>query len=121
MVVALIGIAICGAGLFVLSAPARLMELVGRLRGEAGRWIAAASRIAMGLLFVFAAAETAAPEYVRFLGVFAILGAIVVLLMGRRRFDVLLEFMITTDPSFVRATGSVVFVFGISLIWAGVA
>jgi len=118
-VVSLLGAAIAAIGLFGAVSPARMIGLITRLELASRLWIAVVARLVIGALFVLAAEGCRMPQLVRVVGVIAIVAAVVLALLGPRRFEAFVGWWLRRPTSFIRGGGAVAVAFGALLIYAG--
>ena len=99
--------------------PAKLIGLVARWRASMLQPPAAAVRIALGVLFLIAAPYCRAPGVVRFVGVVTLAAALILIAIGRSRFERFMTWWFERSPGFMRLWALVAIVFGVLLFWAG--
>lgn len=105
-------------GLWGVLAPSRVADLAQRFGSAGGLWIAAAIRLVFGLALWFAAPASHAPMLFQIFGVVALLAALLIPLMGLRRFKALIDWWTTLSPAAMRLNCLVAAAFGGVVLWA---
>ena len=119
MFVSLVGAIVLLLGLLGIAIPSRMASLVPRWRVLTLWWAAIATRLAVGVLFVFAAPYCRLPGVVRVAGVFAAIAAVGVLAAGRARFDRVVSWWLHRPPWVIRVWCVFACAVGALLVWAG--
>jgi hypothetical protein len=102
-IVIVMGVAVCALSVWGIQAPARLMQFVARVLGrESGIAVAVAARLVLGVALLLAASESRAPLAFQTLGWVAIVAAVGLEVMGRRRMRQLVARFDRLSPGFVR-------------------
>lgn len=116
--VATVGALVIMAGVVLVVAPGRFIAILQGMDSVVRFRFAVLARLGIGLLFVFAAPQTLWPAHIRVLGWFIFAAAFVILLMGRKRLDSLMD-AVTKWPKWALRSWSVVaFVGGLLLVKA---
>ena len=114
----LIGVIFAVFGVLGGVMPARLLAfLYGRRVGLFP--IAVAGRVLIGVLLVLAAPYCRLPALVLVIGVAALAAAVVLLLLGRSRFERFIERWLERPPGLLRLFSVVAIALGGLLVWAG--
>lgn len=119
VVVSLVGAAIVALGLAGVAAPARLVGLLTRWRAPERRWTAVGVRLVLGVVFLIAAPECRLPRVAQAVGVLAIISALVLVLMGPRRFTAFIGWWVDQPPAVLRIWFAGAAAFGALCAYAG--
>jgi hypothetical protein len=118
-VVVAIGILIIAGGVVGMTRPATLFAVLQRFRTPAGVWSAAALRIAMGLVFLAAAADTRWPLFIQVMGWLTLAAGVMLPIVGVERFGRLIDWWMARPQGFVRAWCVVALALGGAIAFAG--
>ena len=113
------GIMIATAGVVLLIAPALLWNFLEQNKGKP--WILALAigvRIILGLLLILSASESRFPLVIQVLGWVAIAAAVILAMMGKTRFEKLMEWVLRSVKPFARIGGLVAIAFGYFIAYA---
>ncbi len=114
-----LGAFIAAVGLFGVADPGRLLKLVERFRGATGVWVAAGVRLVLGVVFLLAAADCRLPTFVMTVGIIALLAAVGLPIMGQRRFDAMVAWLVRRPQVVIRLWAVAAVAFGGLLVYAG--
>jgi len=109
---------ILGIGVFGLISPARLRSGLSRFRSRAGLAVAVALRLVLGLALWRAAPASRTPMVFQALGVLSMTSALVLPLLGLRRFQAILSWWSRRSTLFVRAWSVLEVALGAFLLWS---
>lgn len=109
--------AIAAMGVLIIVKPALAHDLTRLLADKTGMWIAAAVRVVLALGLFAAAAESKAPMLLRILGLFILLVAIVMPILGVDRHRRMIDWWLARKRSVEIICGAAAFVFGLALIY----
>lgn len=117
-VVMVVGFLILIIGLAVLVAPSVLKKTLKIFLEK--KWLPAASiiRIVIGVLFLFAAPETKAPQFIFVLGIIFILAGIILPFIGAKRIERFAEWWLKSSDLIIRLWAILAIIFGILIIRA---
>jgi hypothetical protein len=118
LIVSTLSTLILGIGVFGLVSPAGMQSLVSGFRSPAGRWTAVALRLVLGIALWRVAPASRTPAVLHVLAVLFGASALVLVLMGERRFEALLSSWLRKSPSVVRASSLVPVLLGAFLLWS---
>lgn len=119
IVVALFGVLVAGVGLLGVIRPDRLMAWISQWRGASRLWFAAGLRLVLGVVLLLAAPQCRAPEVIRILGWITLVAALLLPLLGARRFDAFVDWWLAREPGFIRTWSLLAVAVGGFLIYAG--
>ena len=105
-------------GILGAASPDRLKSLVGRWRGQSRLWTAVLVRVVLGVALIIAAPSCRLPVVVTAIGILALIAAVVIPLLGQRRFDRFIDWWLGCRAVVVRAWSLAAMVFGGVLIYA---
>ena len=107
------------AGIAILISPNVFFGLLAKYKGTLMIYLAAALvRLVLGIALIIAAPASKFPLVLELLGWFAIAAAAFILLMGRKRFDSLIEWALGLAGKIGRAAGLFAIGFGGFLVYA---
>lgn len=117
-VVMVVGFLILIIGLAVLVVPSVLKKTLKIFLEK--KWLPAASiiRIVIGVLFLFAAPETKAPQFIFVLGIIFIFAGIIIPFIGAKRIERFGEWWLKSSDLILRLWAVLVIIFGILIIRA---
>jgi hypothetical protein len=107
-----IGVIVILVGAICLASPDVLLSLGHLAATPGGLYVVAALRIAIGLVLIFAAAESRAPRTLRVIGVFVIIAGLTTPWFGVERARAVLDWFTKAGPSFMRLTAGVAMAIG---------
>ncbi len=119
LLVSLVGVLIATIGVVGLVNPHGLYKLVERWRSPARFWFAVGIRALLGGVFLVVAPDCRIPAVVQVIGWLSILGAVLVLMIGRRGLDAFIESWL--GPTFIRVLAPMAVAGGALLVYAGPA
>jgi hypothetical protein len=117
-VAAVLGLLLVLLGVVGLVSPSNLLAFVARWQSRGGLYVATLLRLVLGGALLLAAPQSQAPEFLRVVGVIAIVAGLATPLVGLRRFEALLRWWSGLPLGFVRAWSTVVLALGASIVWA---
>lgn len=118
LAIALFGVFVAMLGVAGILSPASLLDLVTRAQSQLGLYLIAGLRLLIGIVLLLAAPASREPLYLELVGGLACISGAVTPLVGVRRFEAILAWWRRRDPWVVRIWSALVFVFGLSLVWA---
>ncbi len=116
-----LGAVIAGVGIFGLARPARITGMIARVKfTEPLRYLAAALRLAVGVVLYLVAEDTDFPLTMRILAGFSLLSGVVVLFPGRETLQGWLDSCVRWPAGAVRWICGAALALGVFLIVAAV-
>ena len=112
-----VGALVLVASALVCVSPRFGLSLEGAMITPVGLYVIGASRIAIGLVFVFAAPVSRAPRVVRVLGLIVIIAGLTTLWFGVARVTAVVNWWANAGPLLMRATSAVGMAFGGLLVY----
>ena len=119
LLVSLVGVLIATIGVVGLVNPHGLYKLVERWRSPARFWFAVSMRALLGAVFLAVAPDCRVPVVVQVIGWLSILGAVVLLMIGRTGLDAFIESWL--GPTLIRVLAPMTVAVGALLVYAGPA
>ena len=117
IVITLVGVLICLAGLLILVSPQRFRNAMNNFAGQPRFLFAVIARIVIGAILLLEAPNLKFTFAMQIIGGISILAAIALLLMGQGRMDRMIDwFMRLTDDVF-RLTSVTALIFGAFLVY----
>ena len=113
---ALVGLGMAGIGVALVIAPDWLLSL-GNWRSRGMRWMAVASRILLGVIFVRAAPDTSAPLVFQVLGGIFVAAGVAILFLPLAAWQSLVDSVLDQTPAFYRSLGVFTTLFGLTLVY----
>ena len=118
LVAAVFGLFIVAMGALGIASPPRLLALVERSQSRRGLYLLAGMRVGVGAALFLAAGGSRAPEFLRILGVIAIVAGVVTPFFGAHRSRAVLDWW-SLRPAFVlRSWCLLAVLLGAAIIWA---
>jgi hypothetical protein len=118
-VVSLFGVLIAAIGLVGVVQPSRLVRTLADWGAQKRLGVAVAVRLVMGVVLLIAAPSCRLPEVVRVVGVIALVAALVLPLLGSKRFEAFVGWWFARPPGFIRGWSLVAVAFGALLLYSG--
>ena len=118
LIVAGIGALIVLLGLVGLLQPDRFRVMFDVMHSRTRFWLAIGIRLGLGGLLWWLAEELRHPQVMRVLAGIAVVAAIALFLMGRRRLDALVDWWLALPDRLLRVSALFAAVFGAYLTWA---
>jgi len=113
------GVLIMFAGAAMIASPANVGPTLRGIADQPGTHIAAVLvRLILGAVLILFADASKFPVVIRFLGWVAVIAAIVLTLIGRRRFIALMNWAVTLIDPYLRLAGTIAAIFGAFLAYA---
>lgn len=112
------GLLIAAIGIVGLADPALLLDATSFMQTSVGLYIAAAFRIAFGVVLIWIAATSRMPRTLRILGAFIVLAGIITPFIGVERVRAIVEWWSAQGVVFMRTWATVAVIFGIFIIYA---
>jgi hypothetical protein len=112
-----IGVLVILAGAIGFAAPDVLLALGHSVTTPGGLYAIAAVRIALGLVFVFAAPASRAPRTLRVLGIIVIIAGLTTPSFGVARARTVLDWWANAGPSLIRLPAGVAMAIGGALVY----
>lgn len=116
-IVALFGVLIILASAWGTADPRGLIRVVRRFATPAGYAFAIGVRLLLGAVSVLAAPDSLLPAFLYAIGGIAIAAALVLLLMGRPRFEQLIQWVAGWNPAYTRVALVFGMLFGVAMVW----
>lgn len=119
ILVSLVGLLIVGLSFVGVASPLTLTGIATRLRAPERHWVAVAVRLVLGLLFLVAGPESRFPLVVQIVGVFALVAAGSLVLLGPKGLESFVGWWLKQPPAFIRAWCLATTAFGGLIVYAG--
>ncbi len=116
-VIALVGVAICLAGLVILITPEKFRNIMNRFAGQPRFLFAVIARIIIGAILLLEAPNLKFTFAMQIIGGISILAAVVLLLMGQERMDRIIDWFMRLSDEVFRIMSVFAFAFGAFLIY----
>ncbi len=116
----IIGLIITAIGILGIAAPTLLFDVMALALTQVGLYIAAALRVAFGLVLIAAAAASRLPRTVRILGTLIVVAGVITPFFGLERARAMVAWWSTQGPTFMRGWAVLAVIFGLFIIY-GVA
>jgi hypothetical protein len=116
-IVVVFGLIVACLGLAIVAAPTTLVEGAQLVLSPAGIAIAGSGRIAIGIILWLASDESRTPRTFKVIGVLAVLGGIMIFIMGVPGLTSLVEWG-TSNSAFLRLPGVIAAGLGGFLAWS---
>jgi hypothetical protein len=114
----LVGLVIAAFGILGIAAPTVLLEVAAFALTQAGFYVAAALRIAFGLVLIAAAAGSRLPRTLRTLGALFVVAGIVTPIIGVERARALVHWWSSHGSGFTRVWAVLPAILGLFVIYA---
>jgi hypothetical protein len=118
--VILVGLALGLAGIFGVVSPGRLARKILNWPARSRFITAVTFRLVIGITFILAAPDTRFPTVILVLGIIALVAAFALILVGRKRFDALIEWWVGRPAGFTRGVSLLMVLLGGALVYAGI-
>ena len=116
-VIALVGVAICLAGLIILISPKKFRNVMNYFAGQQRFLFAVIARIIIGAILLLEAPNLKFTFAVQIIGGISILAAVVLLLMGQERMDRIIDWFMRLSDEVFRFASVVSIAFGAFFIY----
>jgi hypothetical protein len=120
LLVAVLGLLIVLLGLLGLARPARFRSMFTTMDGHTRFILAIVIRLAMGALLWWLADELRHPQVMRIIAVIAVVAAVGILVMGRKRLDSLVDWWLGKSDSVLRVSALFAATFGGYLVFVAI-
>jgi len=121
VLIALFGILITAACIWGIVAPRHMVDKIVKIWNQpAGLWLAIGVRVAVGILFILAAAETRYPTFFRIFGVLILVAAAAIPIVGKERLTRLINWFTGMPMLVIRLSLFIALVFGLFIVYAAV-
>lgn len=104
-------------GVWGLLSPSAMIGLVRRFMTPVGFYFAAALRVLMGVVLVFAAPTSQVPQAISIVGVVVIIAGVAMPVIGLRRIEGMVDWWAEQDVALIRWQAAFALVFGAWLIF----
>jgi uncharacterized protein YjeT (DUF2065 family) len=115
----LTGAAITALGLWIVFQPIHLSRILHWVQHGPGIYLAAAVRIAIGVVMLVWARDCHRPAIIIIIGILAVLSGMALILLPHNQVQKLLHWVMQRPQWLHRALGLTAMAFGILVIWAG--
>ena len=115
----LVGAVIAALGGWIVFQPIRLTSLLRWVQTSLGLYFASLIRIAIGVIMLVWARSCHRPAIIIIIGILAVLGGMVLILLPRSRIQKLIQWFQQRPQWIYRLWGIAAVAFGILIIWAG--
>lgn len=119
IIVIIIGWLMVAVGLLGIVSPHSMIEMVIGWPTVVRFYLAVMTRIALGILFIFAARRCRLPWLIRVIGVIALVAGIVLFFLGAGRVDEIVRWFAARSELCIRSTYIATTLFGVLLVYAG--
>lgn len=113
-----LGVLMMLLGIVALAVPDRVWDFAQFTTTANGVYVAGAIRLAIGLIFLFAASQSRFPKVLRVLGVIALVAGVATLVMGAKGARTLAGALTNYGTNAVRAFGFFVLIVGSFVVYA---
>ena len=117
IIIALVGVLICLAGLVILIIPEKFRNVMNRWTGQPRFLFAVIARIIIGAILLLEASNLKFTLAMQIIGGISILAAVVLLLMGQERMDRIIDWFMRLSDEVFRIMSVFAFAFGAFLIY----
>ena len=117
VLVSLVGVLIATIGVVGLASPHSLIRLVEGWRSPARFWFSVVTRALIGAVFLAVAPDCRVPGVVQVVGWLSMLGAVLLLMIGRTGLDAFIESWL--GPTLIRVAAPMAVAVGALLVYAG--
>ena len=114
----LIGLFIVALGILGMAAPTVLLDTTEFALTQVGLYVAAALRVAFGIVLIAAAPVSRLPRTVRILGILFIVAGVITPFVGVERAREIVDWWTVQGPIFMRAWAAIAVVLGVFIIYA---
>lgn len=114
----LIGLIIAALGILGMAAPTVLLDTTEFALTQVGLYVAAALRVAFGIVLIAAAPVSRLPRTVRILGILFIVAGVITPFVGVERARAIVDWWTVQGPIFMRAWAAIAVVLGVFIIYA---
>lgn len=114
----LIGLIIAALGILGMAAPTVLLDTTEFALTQVGLYVAAALRVAFGIVLIAAAPVSRLPRTVRILGILFIVAGVITPFVGVERARAIVDWWTVQGPIFMRAWAAIAVVLGVFIICA---
>ena len=115
---AFLGLVIASIGLVGVAVPTALLEISSIALTPAGLYSAAAFRIVVGVVLIFAAVPSRMPRTVRVLGALIVIAGLATPFVGVDRARALVDWWSALGPVFMRAWAALAVALGLFIVYA---
>ena len=112
IIIAAFGALICLAGLVILMAPDRFRAVMNSWTGQPRFLFSVIVRIAFGAVLLAEAANLKFPLAMKIIGGISIVGAVVLLLVGEKRMDRIIDWFMSLSNDIFRLVSTIPIAFG---------
>ncbi len=117
IIIALVGVLICLAGLLILVSPQTFRNVMNRFAGQQRFLFAVIARIIIGAILLLEAPNLKFTLAMQIIGGISILAAVVLLLIGQERMDRIIDWFMRLSDEVFRIMSVFAFAFGAFLIY----
>jgi hypothetical protein len=118
LIVSILSALILGIGVLGLVSPARMQSLASRFGSPVGRWTAVVLRLVLAVALWRVGPASRAPAVLHVLAVLSAASALMLVLVGERRFEALVSAWSKKEPSVVRVVSLASALLGAALLWS---
>jgi hypothetical protein len=113
-----VGSIMAALGILGIVAPTLLLSVAAFALTEVGLYVAAALRVAFGLVLIAAAAASRFPRTLRILGALIVIAGIITPFFGVERARAMVDWWSAHGPTFMRGWAALAVIFGLFIIYA---
>ena len=114
----LVGLIIAAIGILGMAAPMVFLDVTAFTLTQVGLYVAAALRVAIGLVLITAAASSRLPRTLRILGALIVVGGVFTAFLGVERARAMVDWWSAQGPIVMRGWAALAMIFGLFIIYA---
>lgn len=114
----LVGLIIAAIGILGMAAPMVFLDVTAFTLTQVGLYVAAALRVAIGLVLITAAASSRLPRTLRILGALIVVGGVFTAFLGVERARAMVDWWSAQGPIFMRGWAALAMIFGLFIVYA---
>lgn len=114
----LFGLIIAALGILGIAAPTTLLDVAAFALTEVGLYVAAAFRVAFGMVLIVAATASRLPRTLRVLGVLIVIAGLITPFFGVERAQAMVDWWSAQGTLFMRAWAALPVILGLFTIYA---
>ena len=118
ILVKLFGIAIVAMGIYFLINPKAMKQYIAFWQPQRRLYIGSISSLLFGVIFLLAASQCRLSGIIIFLGIWALLKGVLLLVLGQKRLNTYLNWWLERPLSVIRLLGIIVLAFGALIIYS---
>jgi len=119
ILVALVGWMLVAIGLLGIARPHLMLAWVLSWPTDVRLYVTVATRIILGLVFIFAAPKCRFPRFIYAIGIIALIAGLVYLFLGASRLEAIVQWMSGQSTVFIQLLYAATAIFGALLVYSG--